>query len=728
VDIRRAADGDYPCIDAQAKELRNTKIRKATNEKTPDTTLLLLALCLGASIPTLVWAHGDEDHGDEEHSATPAMTSPDVAPAETTSTTTVGNIRITVVARTTPLTVPMLAPGEVALPAQTAELLGITSQPVEVAQLATGITFSGQIAPDPNSIVRVASVVPGRITRLAVAQGDTVRQGQMVAVVESRAIGEAQSAYQQALARLRNAQSNFNVVQQQARAGVFSRAPLDTARQAQAEAAGDVRAQQAAVRQAQVALDNVTRLARVGGFANPAFETARNTEAQSREALRTAQAGLTNAQAEIKAAQAELARRRQLAASGSYQSRPVEEARRALVAAQSGRAAATSEVSNTRANLNRAKTLAAEGLISQRDLEAAEQAYETATARLETAQADERAAQQELARQQQVAGSNVNNIAEVGQAQSTLAGAQAAVRTREAEVQRARSQLQTSSLALSRERAIFRQNIANRREISTARANLQAAQAGLYKAQRGLEVANSALQREQLIFRRNLNNTAQVQQARAGLVQAQADLRAAQSTLSLLKSAPGEGVSVPIRAPIPGVVETRDAAVGELIQADAPLLTIVNLNTVALEAALFEADFSRVRIGSPVTVRTEAIPNRTFSGRISFLGSQVDPQTRTLTARAIVNNPGNLRPGMFARGQIQTGIGAASITVPAAAVLDDGAAKIVFLDKGGKYERREVTVGNASNGQVEIKSGVKPGEEVVIKGAPALRAQAAKGS
>jgi multidrug efflux pump subunit AcrA (membrane-fusion protein) len=81
---------------------------------------------------------------------------------------------------------------------------------------------------------------------------------------------------------------------------------------------------------------------------------------------------------------------------------------------------------------------------------------------------------------------------------------------------------------------------------------------------------------------------------------------------------------------------------------------------------------------------------------------------------------------MFARGQIQTGVGAPSLAVPAQAVLDDGAARIVFVAKGGRYQRREVTVGQESNGRIEIKSGLQQGEQVVVDGAPALRAQAAK--
>ena len=111
-----------------------------------------------------------------------------------------------------------------------------------------------------------------------------------------------------------------------------------------------------------------------------------------------------------------------------------------------------------------------------------------------------------------------------------------------------------------------------------------------------------------------------------------------------------------------------------------------------------------------------------------FLGSQVDPQTRTISARALTDNPGVLRPGMLVRGQIQTGVGRPSVTVPTSAVLDDGAAKIVFVARSGKFSRREVALGNQSGERVEVKSSLKSGEVVVTEGASALRAQAARGS
>jgi cobalt-zinc-cadmium efflux system membrane fusion protein len=611
---------------------------------------------------------------------------------------------------------------------ESSQLAGLQVRPVSLKRLATGIPFNGQIAPNPNGVVRVASLVPGRITRLNVSQGDRVRQGQILVVVESRAIGEAQSAYQQATSRFQNAQSNLNVVLKQARAGVFARAPIEAARRGQVEAQADVRAQESAVQQAQITLDNILRQARIGSFASPALETARAQSAAADEALKTAEAALTNARASVGSAQSELTRRRELAAGGAYVSRPVQEAQRALVTARSSRGAAQSEVATTRANLNRAKSLSAEGLISQRDLEAAQQAYDTATTRLETAQSDETTAQQELDRQQRLASTNVAGTAEVGAAESALASAQADVRTREAEVKRAREGVKLAGIALSRERATFAQNIANRREVSQARNTLTNAQNALKKARQTLGVANAAYEREQRILRQNLNNIAQVQAAQSTFNSARAELKAARTALSLLKSSPNGSASVPVRAPISGIVQSRDVARGETIEADKQLMTIVNLSTVAVEAAIYEKDFARIRIGAPVTATVDAFPGRRFNGRITFLGSQLDPETRTLTARALLSNTGALRPGMFARGEISTATGRLAISVPSDAVQTMEGKTVVFVSTGKKneFKARPVTTGATARGITEIKSGLKPGEQIVSKGAFVVKSQAMK--
>ena len=605
---------------------------------------------------------------------------------------------------------------------------GVKVAPVALRPQTSGLPFNGTIEAAPDNVARVASVVSGRVTRLYASLGVAVQQGQTLALVESRSVGEAQAAYGGAVARLQNARSSYNVVLKQARAGVFSRGPVEIAQRAQTEAAADVRAGETAVNQARAALDNANRLARAGSFARPALEAAQSQYAAAQQSYQTAQATQTNAAAAVRAAQAELRRRRQIARGGGYSSRPVQEARRVLAAAQSARATAQSEVATTRADLSRSKSLAIEGLISTRDLEVAQNAFDTASARLDTAQADEKTAAQELERQQKLAASDVAGTAEVQEAQARLAAAEADARTRRAEATRAQDGLRLAGLALARERAVFDGNIANRREIGTARASLESAKNALEKARQTFAVNNAALQRENRIFRQNLNNTAQVQTARSNLTAAQAEVSAAQTALQLLKSAPGGSATVPIRAPLSGVVQARDVAQGEVIEADKDLFTIVDLRTVRVAMFLPETDMARVRVGFPVSVQIDALPNQNFAGRIELISSEVDPKNRTIEAQAVLSNAGEIRPGMFARGTIATGSSTLAVTVATDAVQDVKGQPTVFVsgEKAGEFEARPVETGVVAGGQTQIKSGLKPGEKIAVEGAFMVKAQAMK--
>jgi cobalt-zinc-cadmium efflux system membrane fusion protein len=367
-------------------------------------------------------------------------------------------------------------------------------------------------------------------------------------------------------------------------------------------------------------------------------------------------------------------------------------------------------------------------LVAKREAEAAQASLDAAQGRLESAGADVTAAQAELERQQKLAATNVAATAEVQNAQSQLASALAEAKARQAEVARADEGLRLAKAALNRETAVARAEIANRREISMARSNLQNSRTALAKARENLDVANAAMQREQRIYRQNLNNAAQVQSARATVTMAETDFHSAGQALALLKSAPGGAASIEIRAPIAGVIQERKVTLGETVAADEQLFTILDLETVALDAALYEKNLRVARVGAPITVTVEALPGQSFKGIISFIGSQLDAETRTLTARAIIRNPGALRPGLFARAQLKTGDGAMSVVIPKDAVQSLEDKTVVFVP--GTEERtfiaREVSVGATAEGLTAIRTGLKPGEMVVSKGAFVVKSQAMK--
>jgi cobalt-zinc-cadmium efflux system membrane fusion protein len=184
----------------------------------------------------------------------------------------------------------------------------------------------------------------------------------------------------------------------------------------------------------------------------------------------------------------------------------------------------------------------------------------------------------------------------------------------------------------------------------------------------------------------------------------------------------------PLNAPISGTVVERNGSIGATVGSDANVFKIVDLSSVWIDANIFEKDLGRVRLGEAVNVTVPAIPNARFSGRVILISSVVDPDTRTVKVRTEVANPGGqLKPDMFANVEIVTAGRASAITVPLAAILDDGGKSVVFVADGAGFKKREVTVGLKSNDRVEIVEGLTAGDKVVVKGNYLLMQQAQEG-
>jgi Cu(I)/Ag(I) efflux system membrane fusion protein len=115
-------------------------------------------------------------------------------------------------------------------------------------------------------------------------------------------------------------------------------------------------------------------------------------------------------------------------------------------------------------------------------------------------------------------------------------------------------------------------------------------------------------------------------------------------------------------------------------------------------------------------VRARSFPGRTFSGKISVIYPQVNRETRTARARIELANPDlALLPDMYVDAEIDTGNPAPVLAIPESAVLDTGARQSVLVDKGeGRFEPREVKLGQRGNGYVEVREGVHDGEPVVV--------------
>lgn len=189
---------------------------------------------------------------------------------------------------------------------------------------------------------------------------------------------------------------------------------------------------------------------------------------------------------------------------------------------------------------------------------------------------------------------------------------------------------------------------------------------------------------------------------------------------------------LPVRAPFNGRVIDRKVTPGSLVEALQPLATIADLSSVWVFLRAHDGDLASLKNGLPVSIRTDAFPQESFSGHVDFIASIVDPATRTFRVRATVRNGAEkLRPGMFVRAQIEIhGIrssGRLVVAVPTAALQTLDGKMNVFVQSGpGTFARHVVETGREFEGLTEILSGVKPGDVVVTDGSFVLKSEFAR--
>ena len=196
---------------------------------------------------------------------------------------------------------------------------------------------------------------------------------------------------------------------------------------------------------------------------------------------------------------------------------------------------------------------------------------------------------------------------------------------------------------------------------------------------------------------------------------------------------PEDGAALAIRAPFAGRVIERKVTPGALFEALQPLLTLADLSKVWVFMQAYEKDLALLREGVEVTIRSEAYPQEALLGKVDFLGSVVDPATRTIRVRASVSNrQERLRPGMFVKAQVdvpQSYEGKTVLAVPQSALQTLEDRTTIFLEiEPGVFGRRIVETGHSFEGFTEIYSGVKVGDVVVTEGSFVVKSEFAKAS
>jgi multidrug efflux pump subunit AcrA (membrane-fusion protein) len=133
---------------------------------------------------------------------------------------------------------------------------------------------------------------------------------------------------------------------------------------------------------------------------------------------------------------------------------------------------------------------------------------------------------------------------------------------------------------------------------------------------------------------------------------------------------------------------------------------------------VYQKDLPYVRVGDPVTIQTDAYPD-VFHGRIAYVAASLDPSTRTLQARIETNNPGEkLKKDMFVAAVVNAGTIRNAIALPDAAILRDNENQpfAYVATPSNQFGRRSLTLGESLNGQTEVTSGLKPGDQVIGNG------------
>ncbi|MHB1291281.1 MAG: efflux RND transporter periplasmic adaptor subunit [Sulfuricella sp.] len=242
-------------------------------------------------------------------------------------------------------------------------------------------------------------------------------------------------------------------------------------------------------------------------------------------------------------------------------------------------------------------------------------------------------------------------------------------------------------------------------------------------------VARAGFERAQRLQADNIIPEKDYLRARAEHEKAKASLRAASDKLRMVGVEPDKltGSVFPLVAPFAGSVIEKHAVLGSLREPEEIVFTVADLSMLWVEADLAESDLAKVQNSALASVTVAAYPGEVFNGRLVYVSSVMDKETRTVKARIEVpNRDGRLKPEMFATATIYTAFNEKVLLVPENAVLLVQGQPTLFVAEEGGYEARPVEIGERRNGLVIIKSGVIAGENVVVSGAYALKARLLK--
>ena len=554
--------------------------------------------------------------------------------------------------------------------------------PAALRSMETIVAAQGILSPGQGASARVAPPVAGRLVSVLVREGQSVRAGQLIALLDNRAAqaqtGSAVAAVEAAQADVNQADLATNATQSDVSNAVRA-ANLTLAATRQTSAA-TIRQAREALQQAENDLQRARILAKapdVQGAVEQARLTISSAQADRDSAVQQAQNAFAQAQTDLEKTKAG-ARPQEIAL-----------AQRAVESAKATRDRAATEV-------ERVKFLFDKGIKPRRDLDDAQTALRVAEAGLQSAQdalnlvqagartEDVQAAQLRVEGARQASeAAKTSGEAKINEANAALTLAQKnvgqAARARPEDVRAAGLKVQAARTALAQSQK------SGDSQIAGAQAALDAARAG--QVQIGVKAADA-------------------QAKRAAVRAKQADVSAAQATAATLE----------LRAPLSGLVTKLNLNPGDIADTTAPVAEIANTHALDLMANLPAETGASLRVGQRARVALESAPGRTFPAVVWSIG-QIDPQSGLLSVRlTLFESSGALKIGALGTAQIVVSKRVLAVAVPKIAVVSRAGKPVVFVVKGEKASQRAVVVGDEKNGWIEIRSGLNVGESVIRLG------------
>ena len=264
-----------------------------------------------------------------------------------------------------------------------------------------------------------------------------------------------------------------------------------------------------------------------------------------------------------------------------------------------------------------------------------------------------------------------------------------------------------------------------REQLEQSQATVQVARTTVKQAEEAVAFAKDNLERQKSLFQAEVSARKDIiaaqNQVQVALLQVQTNNAQLEAATAARKQIETEIGLTEVRAPISGVIANRYLNVNDTADINAPIVQIVGLDTVLINAALPADTPDQPATGQSATIESPATPGLKYAGTVKTISPVVDRTTNTAVVQILcANSAGKLKEGQNVKVTIDASKLKQMIVVPQSALIPNAqkaGAEMVYLIEAGKAEKVEVTTGLIQNGLVQILSGLKPGQKIVVDGA-----------